>query len=71
MQPTTAVNAGSTPNKLRADCVGSTLTLYANGQMLATVTDTSFTTGDVGLLVGTFDEPNVSVQFDNFVVTKP
>jgi hypothetical protein len=71
MQPTTAVNAGSTLNKLRADCVGSTLTLYANGQMLSTVTDTSFTTGDVGLLVGTFDEPNVSVQFDNFVVTKP
>ncbi len=71
MQPTTAMNAGTTLNKLRADCVGSTLTLYANGQMLSTATDTSFSTGDVGLLVGTFDDPNVSISFDNFVVAQP
>ena len=71
MQPTTAMKAGTETNKLRADCVGSTLTLYANGQMLSTVTDTSFTTGDVGLLVGTFDEPNLAISFDNFVVSKP
>jgi len=71
MQSTTAMQAGNVLNKLRADCVGSTLTLYANGQMLSTTTDTSFSTGDVGLIVGTFDEPNVSIQFDNLVVTKP
>lgn len=71
MQPTDAVKQGSATNHLRADCVGSTLTLYVNGQQVASVTDTSFTSGDIGLTVGTFDEPNASVTFDNFVVFKP
>ena len=71
MQPTSAINAGSTSNHVRGDCNGSTLTLYANGEQLSSVTDTSFTSGDVGVIVGTFDEPNVGVLFDNFVVTSP
>ena len=71
MQPTAAVNSGTIGNHLRGDCVGSTLTLFANGQQLSSVTDTSFTSGDVGLIVGTFDEPNVSLSFDNFVANQP
>lgn len=71
MQPTGAINSGSATNHVRGDCSGSTLTLYANGQQLSSVTDTSFASGDVGLIVGTFDEPNVSVSFDNFVVYQP
>ena len=71
MQPTDAVTAGSATNHVRGDCQGSTLTLYANGQQLSSITDTSFTSGDVGLIVGTFDEPNVGVSFDNFVVYQP
>jgi hypothetical protein len=71
METTSAVNQGSATNHLRADCVGSTLTLYINGQQVSTVTDTSFTSGDIGLTVGTFDEPNAAVTFDNFVVTEP
>lgn len=69
MQPTDTVRAGT--NHLRADCVGSTLTLYINGQQVAQVTDTSFTSGDIGLTVGTFDDPNAAVVFDNFVVFEP
>jgi hypothetical protein len=71
MQVTDAVNQGSATNHLRADCVGSTLTLYVNGQQVASVNDTSFTSGDIGLTVGTFDDPNVAVTFDNFVVFEP
>lgn len=71
MQPTAAINAGSSGNHLRGDCVGSTLTLYANGQQISSITDTSFTSGDVGLIVGTFDDPNVGVTFDNFTVYQP
>ena len=71
MESASGINSGTTLNKVRADCVGSTLTLYANGQQLSSVTDTSFTTGDVGLIVGTFDEPNVGILFDNFVVYEP
>ncbi len=71
MQPTDAITAGSATNHVRGDCQGSTLTLYANGQQLSSVTDTSFTSGDIGLIVGTFDDPNVGVSFDNFVVYQP
>jgi hypothetical protein len=71
MEVTDAVLSGTATNHLRADCVGSTLTLYVNGQQVSSVTDTSFTSGDIGLTVGTFDEPNVGVNFDNFVVFEP
>src|SRR6185295_6876674 len=43
MQSTDAVKQGNATNHLRGDCVGSTLTLYVNGQQVASVTDTSFT----------------------------
>lgn len=71
MQPASGINSGNALNHIRADCVGSTLTLYVNGQQISSVTDTSFTSGDVGLIVGTFDTPNVGILFDNFVVYKP
>ena len=71
LQPTNAILPGNATNHVRGDCQGTTLTLYANGQQLSSVTDTSFTSGDVGLIVGTFDEPNVGVSFDNFVVYQP
>jgi hypothetical protein len=71
MQPSEAVLQGSATNHLRGDCVGSTLSLYVNGQQVATVTDTAFTSGDVGLTVGTFEDPNAAVIFDNFVVFQP
>jgi hypothetical protein len=35
------------------------------------VPDTSFTSGDVGLIAGTYEEAGTDVLFDNFVVTKP
>jgi hypothetical protein len=35
------------------------------------VTDTDFQGGDVGLIAGTYDIPEMSVTFDNFRVTAP
>jgi hypothetical protein len=66
-----AVNKGNASNKIRAECIGSTLTLYVNGSQVDSVTDTSFTSGDVGLIAGTYEEAGTDVLFDNFVVTKP
>jgi len=71
MQSTSNVKSGTAVNHLRADCIGSTLTLYINGQQTSSVSDSSFSTGDVGVIVGTFDTPNVGILFDNFVVYKP
>lgn len=70
--PTDAIKQGDgVVNSLRADCVGSTLTLYINGTQIASVQDTTFTAGDVGLMAGTFDTAGTDILFDNFVVRKP
>jgi len=58
-------------NHLRADCVGSTLTFYVNFTQVASVQDSDFPNGDVGLLAGAFNEPGVDVMFQNFVVIQP
>jgi len=56
---------------VRADCVGSTLTLYVNGEKLEQVTDSTFDSGDVGLLGGSFETGGVDLLFDNFIVYQP
>jgi hypothetical protein len=58
-------------NHLRADCVDSTLTFSVNFTQVASVQDADFPAGDVGLLAGAFDEPDVDVLFQNFVVIQP
>jgi len=58
-------------NHLRADCIGDTLTFYVNFNQVASVQDTDFPTGGVGVLAGSFDEPGVDVLFQNFVVLQP
>jgi hypothetical protein len=62
---------GSAANHMRADCIGDTLTLYANGTKLLEVQDTNFTEGSVGLIAGSYDDAPVNVLFDNFVVRIP
>jgi len=71
MQQSDAINTGYESNRIRFDCVGSTLSLYANGTLLEQQTDSSFSSGDVGLMAGTFDTAGTQIAFDNFVVTKP
>ena len=71
MQPSEVINQGEAANQVRADCVGSTLAIYVNGVKLAQYEDTDFTSGDVGLIAGSFDNPGTDIHFDNFKVYKP
>ncbi len=71
LQPANGINSGSTLNHIRADCVGSTLTLYANGTKVATATDSTFSGGDIGLIAGNYDTGGADVNFDNLVVYAP
>jgi hypothetical protein len=70
MQQTEFIKAGEL-NHLRADCIGNTLTFYVNFNQVASVPDTDFATGGVGLLGGSFTEPGVDILFQNFVVLQP
>jgi len=71
MQYSSAIHTGLAVNHLRADCVGSSLTFYVNGELVAQAQDTDLSEGDVGLLVGTFGEPGVDIIFDNYLVSQP
>lgn len=71
MSFSSAIPQGHAAVHLRADCVGDNLALFVNGQPLATAKDDAFADGDVGLIVGTFEEPGADLLFDNFAVYKP
>jgi len=71
MQSSAAIHTGVNTNHLRADCVGDTLTFYVNGEQIAQTHDSTLTHGDVGLIAGTFSQPNADFFFDDFVVIQP
>lgn len=71
MPPSEVILQGEGTNHIRAGCVGSTLTLIVNGETLAEYEDTEFTSGDVGLLAGSFINPGTEIYFDNFQVLHP
>jgi hypothetical protein len=67
----TAIKSGETTNLLRVECIGETLTLYANGKKLAEVSDADFAAGDIGLIASTYDELGTDILFDNLIVLLP
>ncbi len=58
-------------NRITASCIGDTLSLYANGVLLASVQDSSHASGDAGMIVDTADDVPAVVRFDNFAVWIP
>lgn len=66
-----AINQGNATNRLRAECIGNTLRLIVNGTTVMETIDSDITSGDAGLMAGTFSAPTVDIHFDNFVVLRP
>jgi S1-C subfamily serine protease len=58
------------PFVLNASCDGAQFSVGINGNLLATGTDTDFSSGGVGIIAGTWDNPNLVVSFDNFEVVE-
>ena len=58
-------------NRVRAVCMGETLSLYANGQLLVEIDDDDFSDGVVGLIAGTRLKDGLEALFDNFVIIEP
>jgi S1-C subfamily serine protease len=59
------------PLKISAACIGNKLTLAVNDVVLSQVTDYSFTSGDIGLFAGTWEETGLTVAYDNLMVMSP
>ncbi|MCA9918671.1 MAG: SUMF1/EgtB/PvdO family nonheme iron enzyme [Anaerolineales bacterium] len=67
---TVPVQGGSSDlaDTLRVDASGSSLAFFINGRIITTVTDTSYSHGDIGFYVETFDEPRAHVHYDALTV---
>jgi len=64
-----AVNAAS--YRVGADCGNGTLTLYVDGKQIDSVSDSSYTTGGVGVFTWSGEDVAAAdVTFDDFVMTK-
>lgn len=71
MEPSDAIKQGTETNHLQANCIGNKLTLYVNGEEVASTTDSDLTDGDIGFIAGTFEIPRTEILFDNLIVRKP
>lgn len=60
--------ADATSMQITATCTDEVLALSVNGEWLAEVRDNEFTSGDVGVVAGTWQNAPLIVNFDNFVV---
>jgi len=66
-----AIKTGSETNHIRADCIGTSLTMYVNGSQVVTTTDSSFSGGMVGLSSAAYDTGGTDILFNNFFVYRP
>jgi len=71
LQPSEVIHQGAAANQIKVTCIGDELSLTVNEVLLYSVRDADFSSGDVGLIAGTFTEPGVDIHFDNFLVLKP
>ena len=71
LQAVNGISPGSVTNHIHADCIGSALTLYVNGALVASAVDNSFTSGGVGLVARTYNTPGTDIRFTNFTVYQP
>jgi hypothetical protein len=55
-------------NQIQARCDGTNLSLTVNDELVAEVEDDSHPSGEVGLAMQSYDEGEVSISFDNFIV---
>ena len=70
VDPSGVIKSGSA-NRLRAGCIGETLSLYANDQLLLQVQDDDIADGAVGLLAVSRMETPFEAFFDNFAIYQP
>ena len=69
-QPSSLIDT-TVPAALTAACVGDSISLMLNGELLAEVQDGDISSGDAGLVAGTWDGAPIVVSFDDFVVRQP
>ena len=65
------IPANAASYRLGADCGNNTLTFYVDGQQIDSVSDSTYTTGNVGVFAWSGEQlDGTDVTFDDFVMTK-
>ena len=66
-----AITQNASSYRIGADCGNGTLTFYVDGKQIDSVSDSTYTSGGVGLFAWSGEEPSgTDVTFDDFVMTK-
>ncbi len=65
---TDQVNPGEDTNSIAVEMGGGTIWLYANGTLLDSAVDRTFSDGDIGLVASSFGQPGVQIAFDDLRV---
>ena len=71
MELSSVIRQGEAINYLSASCESDQLNFTVNRELLFEVEDEQFQSGDIGLMAGSFDDPQVNIFFDNLTVFKP
>jgi hypothetical protein len=58
-------------NRVRLECVGSSIRFWVNGTLLIDVTDTRLLKGDIALDAESEDGDYTEIAFDNLIVLAP
>lgn len=66
-----AIHQGGTVNHVQAICQGDLLTLSVNDELLSIVQDESYSSGQVGLIAGTYENGGSEIFFDHLQVYQP
>lgn len=66
-----AIRQGGVVNHITATCSGKILSLEVNDVLLAEIQDSSFSSGQIGLIAGAYETAGVQVLFDNLKITQP
>lgn len=65
------ISSSAQSMRLGLDCTSTSMILYVNGQMIDSVTDSTYTSGVFGLFAASDDQQNgANVTFDDFVSSK-
>jgi hypothetical protein len=71
MLPSEEILQGTATNLIQAQCVGNQLSLSVNGSLIHQVESDQIKSGDVGLIVGSYEDEGTEIFFDNFSVRNP
>jgi len=66
-----AITANAPSYRIGADCGNGTLTMYVDGQQVASISDSSYTSGGIALFTWSGEDvASANVSFDDFLMTE-